>query len=107
MNIRDKACAVLENVWLGLWVLVSECGWLLGEGLTADRHLAALRKQRDRMRGELAGLTVPADPRAAATQRDLELLTGDLARIEAVAVQRRSERLRAIRARFPGADWNA
>lgn len=104
MNIaemRNTACAVLENVYLGLWVLCSEWRDLAGEGLTADRHLAALRRRRDVLRREADRRTDSGDPDAATTEQDLTLLEEDLLRLEALYRSRRAKRLAALRARFP------
>lgn len=103
---RNTACAVLENVYLGLWVLCFELRWLWGEGLTMDRHLTALRKQRDELRNELARRTVVADPGASETESSLTLLEEDLARLEALRESRHAERLTALRARFPRESWS-
>ncbi len=99
--LKDTACAVLENTYLGLWVLCSEWRDLTGEGLTADRHLAALRRRRDTLQREIDRRETADNPDTAAAENALSLLEEDVIRLEALRRTRRTERLAALRARFP------
>lgn len=54
VSLKDKACAVLQNVYVGLWVLVFELYWLAGPDFAFRREhrkrAAAIARCRERLK---------------------------------------------------------
>ena len=99
-TLLELAGDLLHNVVVGLWVLYSECRWLLCGDRARGALVRAARAREEALRLSLAQLTVIAAPERHQIERELSLLRADTDRLEAEHHRNRTLWRAALRDRF-------